>query len=216
MRRLFLILFLPLTACTASKPAAPPVAQTRVIPSKQVIFIDPGHGGFDLGARTHGVSEKSLALSTSLLVRKYLKERGYRVIMTRMRDVFIPLNQRSTIANRTKSHLFVSIHFNSAKNTDAHGIEVFYYDSKDKIRSSASRKLARIVQDRLIEKTGARDRGVKGGNFHVIRETQMPAILVEGGFITNEAERHKLNDLNYRDKLASAITDAIDSYFKTS
>jgi N-acetylmuramoyl-L-alanine amidase len=216
MRKAVLALLLPFVLfAQQGKSGYIPPRQPAAAPPKQVIFLDPGHGGFDVGARMHGVNEKSLTLSTALLVRKYLKERNYRVIMTRMRDVFIPLDQRSSIANRTRSHLFVSFHFNAAKSSDANGIEVFYYDSKDKIRASSSRKLARLVQNRMIEKTGARDRGIKGGNFHVIRETKMPAILIEGGFITNDKERTKLSDLNYRDKLAHAITDGVDTYFKS-
>lgn len=207
MRKIgYLLLFLPLFLFAAEKPAAPQQRQT--------VFIDPGHGGFDLGAHKQSVNEKSLTLSTGLLVRKYLKEKNYRVIMTRMRDVHVSLDHRSTIANRTRSHLFVSIHYNAAKSADAHGIEVFFPTTKDKIRQTSSKKLARLVQNKLVEKTNARDRGIKSGNFHVIRETKMPAILVEGGFITNDAERSKLNSLPYREKLAQAIADGVDAYFK--
>ena len=217
MRRLFFIIFTLLTTVVFSgkpssyTPPKPPVADAN----RQIILLDPGHGGYDVGARIASCNEKALALSTALITRKYLKEKGYRVIMTRMRDVFIPLQQRTSIANKTKSHLFVSFHFNSAKSTDAHGIEIFYYDSKDKIRSNSSRRLARVVLNNMIERSKAKNRGVKGGNFHVIRETKMPAILIEGGFITNEDERNKLQDLNYRDTLARSIAEGINSYFST-
>lgn len=180
----------------------------------KLIILDAGHGGYDVGARVSACNEKSLALSTTLLTKKYLSDMGYRVILTRSRDIFIPLQKRTNIANQTKSKLFVSIHFNSAKNTEAKGIEIFYYNSKDKWRSGSSKKLARIVLNKIITRTGAHDRGVKNGNFHVIRETKMPAILVEGGFITHEGERHNLIDVKYREKLARGIAEGIHNYFK--
>jgi len=198
-----ILLLLTASVCAENKPAG------------HLIMVDPGHGGFDLGARMSSVNEKSLALSTSLLVRKYLKERGYRVIMSRMRDVFIPLATRAAVANKTRCHLFLSLHFNAAKNVTASGVEVFYYDSKDKYRSGASKKLARHIQNHMVERTKARDRGVKGGNFHVIRETNMPAVLIEGGFITHDKERDLLKAESYREKIAMAITDGVDAYFKS-
>ncbi|MCH9630253.1 MAG: hypothetical protein S4CHLAM37_02470 [Chlamydiia bacterium] len=225
------------TTAQTNKPAAPkpvskpaPKAPAKVVTQKKttttpqkkkvspnndkLIIIDAGHGGYDVGARVSACNEKSLALSTSLMTKKYLTAMGYRVILTRSRDIFIPLQRRTTIANQTKSKLFVSVHFNSAKSKQAKGIEVFYYNSKDKWRSGSSKKLARRVLSKLIARTGATDRGVKDGNFHVIRETKMPAILVEGGFITHEEERHKLTDSSYREKLARGIAEGIDNYFK--
>ncbi len=181
--------------------------------SERLIILDAGHGGYDLGCRLASCNEKSLALSTTLMAKKYLNEKGYKVILTRSRDVFLTLKRRTQIANETKSKLFVSFHFNAAKNTAAKGIEVFYYQSKDKWRSNSSKKLAVRVLSKMIDRTGANNRGVKVGNFHVIRETKMPAVLIEGGFITHEGERNKLKDINYRSKLARAVADGIDSYF---
>lgn len=222
----------PATSKPVSKPISKPTpkAPTKVVTQKKslttgqkkrvspnndkLIIIDAGHGGYDVGARVSSCNEKSLALSTALMTKKYLTAMGYRVILTRSRDIFIPLQRRTTIANQTKSKLFVSVHFNSAKSKQAKGIEVFFYNSKDKWRSGASKKLARRVLSKLIARTGAHDRGVKDGNFHVIRETKMPAILVEGGFITHDEERHKLTDVTYREKLARGIAEGIDNYFK--
>ena len=96
--------------------------------AKPLIILDPGHGGSDEGAKIHFFMEKSLTLMTSLLLRKHLNELGYRVIMTRSKDVFIPLYRRVSIANKTKAALFVSVHFNSSPSPDAHGIEIFYYN----------------------------------------------------------------------------------------
>lgn len=216
------------------KPVAPKASITQALPKKapasadqnvftlpqpkigsdKLIIIDAGHGGYDLGAKIAACNEKSLALSTALLVKKHLSDMGYRVILTRSRDIFLPLQKRTEIANQTKGKLFVSVHFNSAKSPDAKGIEIFYHDSQDKTRSASSKELARKVLTKILDRTGALSRGVKGGNFFVIRETKMPAILVEGGFITSEEERKLLIDVNYRDKLAKGIAEGIDHYFK--
>jgi len=180
----------------------------------RLIVLDPGHGGYDIGARMSACDEKSLALSTALLTKKHLIDMGYRVIMTRSRDVFMTLEKRVLIANETKSKLFVSIHFNAAKNLTAKGIEVFFCGSQDKIRSDSSKKLASCVLNKMIDKTHAENRGVKDGKFFVIRETKMPAILVEAGFMTHLDELHLLKDIQYRDKLAKGIAEGIDQFFK--
>lgn len=192
-----------------------PIKSVKKTPysSDRLVILDAGHGGYDLGCRLSSCNEKSLALSTTLMIKKCLTDMGYRVILTRSRDIFLSLKKRTTIANETKSKLFVSIHYNAAKNCEAKGVEVFYYKSKDKWRSLASRKLAIRVLSKLVDRTGAKNRGVKTGNFHVIRETKMPAILVEGGFITHEEERNRLKDPAYRQKIAKGIAEGIDSYF---
>ncbi|MBF5059800.1 hypothetical protein NEPTK9_001318 [Candidatus Neptunochlamydia vexilliferae] len=184
-------------------------------PPKQLIVIDPGHGGFDIGAQVQTLKEKALALKTATLVKEYLHKKGYRVILTRSRDVFISLKKRTTIANDTKSKLFVSIHFNSFRGQKPHGIEIYYYNKGSKWRQNASKKLAQLVLNGMITATGAHSRGVKQGNFHVIRETQMPAILIEGGFMTNPGEHAKLRSQAYLDKMALSIANGIDKYLKS-
>lgn len=193
---------------------AAPSKKKKSPPPKPLIVLDPGHGGFDLGASVGSTSEKYLALSTALLTKKYLQRKGYKVIMTRTRDIFIPLKDRAHTANKTRGKLFVSFHFNSAKNTSAKGIEIYYYGSGNKWRRNASNKLAKTVLSRLLTTTKASSRGVKKGNFHVIRETKMPAILIEGGFMTNKTEGNRLRDFKYRDKLARATADGIHRYFR--
>ncbi len=181
---------------------------------KPLIVLDAGHGGSDEGAKINTFMEKKIALTTAFLTKKHLEELGYRVIMTRSRDVFMPLPRRVLIANKTKGSLFVSLHFNSSPNDDAKGIEIFYYDSKEMWRSRASKRLANCILYRVVDQTDAVSRGVKQGNFHVIRETDMPAVLVEGGFMTNREERGKLRDKNYLDRLAVGIAQGIDKYMK--
>jgi len=181
--------------------------------AKQLIVIDPGHGGFDIGATVHSVEEKVVALQTATLLKKYLNTMGYRVLLTRTRDVFVSLKKRTAIANDTKSKLFVSIHFNAFKGNNVKGIEIYYYNKGSKWRKAASKRLADNVLKDLITATGAASRGVKMGNFHVIRETYMPAILIEGGFLTNQQERNHLKKKQYVQKIARSIADSIDTYF---
>ena len=184
-------------------------------PLKKPIVLDAGHGGYDEGTRVQSVLEKKIALTTALLTKKHLEELGYRVILTRTRDVYLPLQRRVTIANKTQGMLFVSIHFNAAKNTAAKGIEVYYYDSKEqtrRVRTQASKRLATNVLFHLLQETQARSRGVKTASHHVTRETKMPAIMVEGGFITNREERLLLKDRDYLDQIAQGIAVGIHKF----
>lgn len=182
--------------------------------TKPQVVIDAGHGGYDLGAHSRVCEEKDVCLKTAQVLKKYLLQKGYRVVMTRTRDEFVPLKKRAQIANISKSQLLVSIHYNAAKSERANGVEIYYYDSAEPWKAKRSKQLAQLALSRIISKTGAHSRGVKGGNFCVIRETKMPSILVEGGFITNPQERGKICDAKYIDKIATALADSIDQYFK--
>ncbi len=187
-------------------------------PNAPTIVIDVGHGGTDRGARGHVpyCEEKKLCLLTARLVRQYLDQLGYHVVMTRNTDNFIPLPKRVEIASQADANIFVSVHFNSSRSPDAKGIEVFFCDSKEnKVRSNASKKLADAILSRVVRRTSASSRGVKKGNFYVIRETSMPAVLVEGGFISNPKERALLKSRDYQEKIAQGIADGIDQYFKS-
>lgn len=213
---LFFLLISPiLTSCSQGAKIESRTSHLQVKPRTgkgRLIVIDPGHGGFDKGAYIGSVQEKRLTLKTASLVKKYLNEIGYRVVLTRTQDVFIPLAKRAAIANDTGCKLFVSIHYNAHKDTTIHGIEVFYYGKRLKSRQEASKKLAGKVLAQLTQKTGAESRGVKHGNYHVIRETKMPAILVEGGFITNPKEREWLCRQKTLDTIALSIAEGIDYY----
>ena len=180
------------------------------------IVVDAGHGGTDHGARGRNpyCEEKRLTLLTARLVKKYLSQLGYHVIMTRSSDDTIPLEQRVSIANKADTDLYVSVHFNSARTPSAQGIEVFFCEKSTPRRVNASRRAAELVLNRVIRRTLAVSRGVKKANFYVIRETVMPAILVEGGFISNPQERSLLKDPEYLEKIARGIADGVDTYFK--
>lgn len=184
--------------------------------TKPLVVLDAGHGGKDSGTNFGNLLEKRVNIITALLTKKCLESLGYRVIMTRCRDVFVPLPRRAEIAAQVKADIFVSIHFNSSTNKQAAGIEVYYYSSKPLPRNRASQQLANYVLSQLIDQTGANSRGVKTGNFHVIRETIMPAILIEGGFITNQQERGKIRQRKYLEQVALGVAQGIDKYFKAT
>ena len=181
-----------------------------------LIVIDAGHGGFDLGTHSKTYEEKEVCLKTAIYLRKYLEKAGYHVIMTRSRDEYLPLKKRAEIANQAKSQILISIHCNSAKNTSAKGIEIFYTQKTEPWRAKKSKELAQSVLSSLLSQTGADSRGIKEGNFCVIRETKMPSILIETGFLTNEDERKKLSNDFYLDIVAKSITAGVDNYFKNS
>jgi N-acetylmuramoyl-L-alanine amidase len=182
--------------------------------AKPLVILDPGHGGSDEGAKINFFHEKRITLLTTLALKKYLEEKDYRVILTRSRDVFVSLERRVSIANKTRAVIFVSIHYNASHSADAKGIEVFYYKGRNASRAKSSKQLADNILSHLIKGTEADSRGVKAGNFHVIRETDMPAVLVEGGFITNKEERMLLRDKTYLNRVAAGIADGIDHYLR--
>lgn len=232
---LYILLLITLTSCTYqeeniirpftvkrySTPLSPhpplaPVAKTTipVKPQKKgLIVLDPGHGGKDFGAHSQKYQEKLLTLSTTRLIKNYLEQFGYTVLTTRNEDIFIPLDERTNFANKNQSKIFVSIHYNTAPNSEAEGIEIFYYNSgTDKNRTNLSKSLANDIIKRTIESTEAKSRGVKHGNLAVIRTTSMPAVLIEGGFLTNAQEIQKIKDGAYMKKLAWGITLGINDY----
>lgn len=183
-----------------------------------IVVIDAGHGGKDTGAlsKSNGYEEKRLTLATALQVRAFLEEMGYETLLTREQDTFVSLSHRAEFANTHRAALFVSIHFNFAPNAEAEGVEVFYYKDESKKRLSDSKRLGEAVMARVVRHTGASRRAVKPGNLAVIRETTMPAVLVEGGFLSNPVEREKVKDIAYRKYLAWGIAKGIDHYLQSA
>jgi len=183
---------------------------------KLLIMLDPGHGGKDLGTHDVCYQEKTLTLETALLVESWLRQAGYPTLMTRRTDKEIHKLDRAALANQKQPALFVSIHYNSAPSKEAEGIEVFYYDDEQNpTRTAASQLLAKTLYERVLNETQAKSRGVKKGDYAVIRETTMPAVLIEGGFLTNKSELTRLQDPAYRARLARAIAQGIDLYARS-
>ena len=195
--------------------------------TKRAIFLDPGHGGSDSGAVANGVREKDLTLSVYNKVSSRLASLGYSVLTSRNTDKDVGLVSRADQANKSNADMFLSIHFNAGGRGASYGIETYYYKDRpeytpainkdkhnDPERLEKSRKLAQKIQQSLVSKTGAYDRGVKRETFAVLRETSIPSILVELGFIDNQEEVSKIKTNEYQEKLADGIVDGIVEYYK--
>ena len=169
------------------------------------VVLDPGHGGRDYGARYGSLREKDLNLDVAKRVERLLRRKGISTYLTRRSDYFVSLSTRASRANRYRNSIYVSIHFNSARNRSATGIETFYL-------SSRGRSLGYQIQRRLVSRLGARNRGLKKRGFAVLRKTRSPAVLVECGFLTNSWERKRCRSSAYRQRVAQAISDGIAYY----
>lgn len=182
--------------------------ETRTNP---VVFIDAGHGGNDGGCVEGGIVEKDINLSIAALVRDKLETLGYEVVMSRSTDVYVAKEDRVKKANRVRADIYVSIHQNSSDDKSVNGMEV-WYDGTDTQRDS--KRLALLVSQQTAQNTGAVEREVRGdADFHVTGSTQMPACLVETGFLSNKGERGKLASQEYQDQIASGIVQGIDYFF---
>jgi N-acetylmuramoyl-L-alanine amidase len=166
------------------------------------VVIDAGHGGKDGGSVWHGLVEKKLCLDVAKRVEAGLKSRGVKTVMTRRTDSFVELDQRARLANRVPSSIFVSIHFNGSRKTLISGGEVYY-------RSPRGRTLASAVSRTLKSRVPGGSRGIFQGDFKVLRETRMPAVLVECGYISNKREAGRCADPAHRQKLADAIVSGL-------
>jgi N-acetylmuramoyl-L-alanine amidase len=183
--------------------------------SGPLVFLDPGHGGRDGGAAvkpTH-LQEKALSLEIVKRVERLLTGWNYNVALSRRTDVFIPLQKRVAMAAHVNASIFVSIHFNSAVSRKGRGAEVLYYNSPNSPRTIDSKRLATTILCRLCDTLPTRCRGIKHGDLCVIRETAMPAVLVEPAFINNPQEAKLLASAPYKQRIASAIAKGINDYF---
>ncbi|NGZ77101.1 N-acetylmuramoyl-L-alanine amidase family protein [Saccharibacillus alkalitolerans] len=177
---------------------------------KKIVVIDPGHGDQDPGGiGITGVKEKNMVLPLSLKVAALLKqEPDIDLIMTRSDDTFVTRSGRAKMANDAGADLFLSIHGNKASSSSAVGTETYYADA------ARSKSLADVIQKHVQAATGFRDRGSKQANFIVIRQTTMPAALVEIGFLSNKEEETLMMREDFQQKVAEAIVAGIKEYLK--
>ena len=166
------------------------------------VVLDAGHGGKDGGSVWNGLIEKKLCLDVAKRVEAGLKARGLKTVMTRRTDTFVELSQRARLANRVPSSIFVSIHFNGSRKTIISGGEVYY-------RSSRGRTLASAISRSIKSRVTGGTRGIFHGDYKVLRETSMPAVLVECGYISNKREAARCATPAHRQKLADAIVSGI-------
>jgi N-acetylmuramoyl-L-alanine amidase len=165
--------------------------------------IDAGHGGYDRGGIPgQTVSEKDMTLDVAQRLKKVLSANGYRVVMTRDSDVFVPLGTRVAIANSYPGAIFVSIHFNSAKRSGAGGIETYFF-SRDSL------PLASAIHYYVAGGAPSSNRNVRRRGYYVLRKTIVPAVLVECGFLTNPTEAAYAQNASYRQKLAEEIAAGV-------
>lgn len=193
-------------------PPSTPTPEPEPPANSRFIAVDAGHGGDDSGAvnQAVGVNEKTINLAISQQLQRILDSRGHQILMTRRTDVFVPLGQRAELANTAGTEIFVSIHCNSAENAGATGIETYHHSN-----SEMGQALATQVHHALIAAFPShQNRGVKSANFQVLRETQMPACLVETEFISNNQQAQFLANPANQEKIARAIADGIKAYFQ--
>ena len=198
----------------------------------QTVVLDPGHGGHDKGQVSRYGAEKDFALDVARKLRPILQGKGLRVIMTREGDYFVPLEVRAKIANSARNSIFVSIHFNaSGDDPNATGFEIFSFTPRGAPSTSdgnvnansfnmqpgssvdaQSMALSACIYHSLLGHLPEYDRGIKRARFAVLRLTKVPAVLIEGGFLTERGESKLISNKDWRAKLAGAIGIGIENY----
>ena len=198
----------------------------------ETVVLDPGHGGHDKGAVCRYGSEKDFALDVARKLRGLLQSKGLRVIMTREGDYFVPLDVRAQIANAARNSIFVSIHFNATNDDpDATGFEIFSFTPRGApstadnavtptslsmqagtVVDNQSLALSVCIYHSLLGHIPEFDRGIKRARFAVLRLTRVPAVLIEGGFLTERGESRLIANKDWRGKLAAAISVGIENY----
>ena len=180
--------------------------------NKFYVVIDPGHGGPDSGAiGIGGLRETDVVLDVSKIVTNILNKKGVKVKMTRTNEIDLDLGPRVSMANNTKADIFVSIHANASvgKKRNINGLETFYYSGWK------GRLLAEKIQKQIIKVSpGSPDRGVRRGSYFVIKQTNMPAVLVEIGFVTGKLDGSRLSKDMHRERVAYAIARGILEYLE--
>jgi N-acetylmuramoyl-L-alanine amidase len=211
------------TPASAQQPStnASPAVNTKLVGQKSVktlVTIDPGHGGKDPGAiGLDGLREVDVILPIALQVAKILQEKGVDTQLTRDSDYFVGLDQRVVMSRKAGASIFVSIHANSIDNRpDVHGLETYHYHR--------GLELANIVHSNIVQSLAEKedpedplvDRGVRSARFLVLRKSEIPAILVEVGYLTSPTESLKLSSETYRERMATAIAKGILEYLGKS
>ncbi len=196
------------------------------------VVLDPGHGGHDHGAICKFGFEKDFALDVAMRARDLLEKKGFRVIMTRSADIFIPLHERPAAANHVADSIFVSIHFNAAtSNSSARGFEIYSCAPRGAPATNDGAFTARDLREEpgntddnsntllsgsifhsLLGHVPLPDRGIKHARFAVLRLCTQPAVLIEGGFVTNSADSALIASAAWRAEVAQSIVTGIENY----
>lgn len=198
------------------------VNSDKVEKKEYTVVLDAGHGSSDSGkVGINGVLEKDINLSISKKTKKYLEKKGIRVVMTRDKDESLAegengnrkvqdMKARVKRINDTKPDLAVSIHQNSYHEESIHGAQVFYYE-----HSESGEKDARILQEALLAVDPDNTRQVKANTtYYLLKRTEVPILIVECGFLSNQEEAEKLASEDYQKEIAKAIANGIESCLK--
>jgi N-acetylmuramoyl-L-alanine amidase len=195
-----------------------------------LVVLDPGHGGQDSGAMCGNILEKDLTLDVARRVDRLLQSQGLATVMTRVGDGYVSLADRAALTNRARECVLVSIHFNEGNKPVSSGVETYYAAQKTvnnmamaswlpflqrvstETAKPESQDLAGLIQEALVARTHAVNRGTKAEQFFVLANVRYPAVLVEGGFLTNKEDIAKIGSDEYREQLAAAISEGILSY----
>lgn len=208
-----------------------PILYPKRLPGNRTIrsvALDPGHGGRDPGYQIGKHEEKKYTLLLAQEVQDQLERAGIKAILTRRSDKYVERAERADIARKAKADLFVSLHYNTAADTSANGVETYavtpfgaeatnggdislisYPGNKFDAQSIL---LAYEVQRAVTRGMDSSDRGVRRAGFEVLRKAPMPSILIESGFMSNSGESKKVFDEAYRKEMARAIVDGILAY----
>jgi N-acetylmuramoyl-L-alanine amidase len=174
----------------------------------KTIVLDAGHGGKDSGTiGKNGTLEKVLTLQTAKLLQQKLKQAGANVILTRNDDLFISLPNRVKIASKYEADVFISIHYDSSRDTTVNGITIYYYDNK------RDHPLAASIYSQLTTIHHVKQRGIRFGDFHVLRENNRPSVLLELGYLSNPTEGQLIVSPYYQEKVTDAIAESLKNYF---
>jgi N-acetylmuramoyl-L-alanine amidase len=197
-----------------------------------LICLDPGHGGKDAGNHEGNRTEKEYTLALARELAAQLRKAGYKVCLTRSADTFVELEQRAVIARQRGADLFLSLHFNAAPGTDAHGAEVYCLTPPHTASTNArgegantgalagnaqndrNVQLAYQLQRSLVARLALEDRGVRRARWAVLRTASMPAVLVESAFMSNLTEASNIYSATWRKRLAEALVEGVKNYQK--
>jgi len=199
-------------------------------PKITTICLDPGHGGKDPGTIDGSNQEKKMTLLLAREVARQLKDLGYKTILTRTRDTFVDRPSRPAAANQAHADLFLSFHYNFSDDRSVNGLETYCvtplganstnargdapttFAVQGNNQDARNILLAHQIQKALVRELGVEDRGVHRARFEVLRGISMPGVLIEGGFLSNQAETGRILDAKARSKMARAIVDGIEAY----
>lgn len=222
-----------ISAFDVGKLVEPVLRPSRIQNAERVetVILDPGHGGTDQGTANRWGTEKAFALDVALAAREPLRQAGLKVEMTRSDDTGLSLEERAEFANRFQNAVFVSIHFNSG--TGGNGVESYvlapegvaaaatgdhHASATDSVsdrgnaQDSLNIALTAAVHAAVLSRVSAFDRGIRQARFKVLRHLQMPALLLEAGFLNDPAEGQRIATAQYRQQLGMAIAQGVQSY----